>query len=326
MASRFFAYRFRELHPFEVQIMLMNACDLRCVYCRCPHVETNMLTTDQWLAVIRRLGALGTIRLKFQGGEPTLRPDFRELCEEAKAAGMNTAVVSHGLVIASRPELLDYLDEVVISLDSHTPEVNDRLRGIGTYHGAVQAIDTALQRGKRTLVNMVLTSENFADLEAMLEFCEARGVLMNAQPVVYTGRYFGAETQDLALKSDQIREVHLQLVEWKRQGRGLMYSAWTYQKAANWPDHNVITVPSTGVSSCVAGRDYIHIEANGDVLPCMIHGANFSPKNVLEDGLEEAFRHVRRHNCGDCWRVYYNERKAVFGLRPGALLDVLRRG
>jgi MoaA/NifB/PqqE/SkfB family radical SAM enzyme len=116
------------------------------------------------------------------------------------------------------------------------------------------------------------------------------------------------------------------LVEWKRQGRGLLFSTGSYEKAAGWPDPNELTVRSAGESSCMAGKDYIHIEPNGDVHPCGLHGAEFSPKNIIEDGLEEALRHVKRHNCGDCWMPFLNERKAVFSLKPAALREVIRRG
>jgi hypothetical protein len=57
-----------------------------------------------------------------------------------------------------------------------------------------------------------------------------------------------------------------------------------------------------------------------------MHGPPFEPKNVVSDGLEAALRHAQRHHCGDCWSAYLNERKFVFGLRPSALLEVVRRG
>ncbi len=34
----------------------------------------------------------------------------------------------------------------------------------------------------------------------------------------------------------------------------------------------------------------------------------------------------KNHNCWDCWMVYMNERKVVFGLKPKALLEVFKRG
>ncbi len=332
MASRFLAHRFRELHPFEVQASLLNACNLRCLYCRCPEIKTSLMTTEQWKTVIRGLGALGTIRIKFQGGEPTMRQDFRELCAEVQQAGIISAVTTNGLYVVKQPGLLDYLDEIVFSLDSVTPEINDRIRGTGTHAQIVKSIDIACERGLRTYVSMVVSRETLGELEAMLEFCEARGVLFHAQPVIFAWQYFGDAdqhfvdtVQDLALGPEEIRAMNARLAAWKRQGRGMFFSARTYEKATDWPDDGRLTIPSEGESSCMAGKFYVHIEPNGNVHPCGQHEAKLEPKNILKDGLENALHHAQRHNCGDCWTVYLNERKAVFGLRPAALREVIRR-
>ena len=105
-----------------------------------------------------------------------------------------------------------------------------------------------------------------------------------------------------------------------------MFSAEAYEKALDWPDYGTLTRRSDGKSTCMAGTDYIHIEANGDVKPCVQHGGPFEPKNILRDGLEAALRNAQRHECGDCWIAYLNERKMVFGLQPAALLAMARRG
>jgi MoaA/NifB/PqqE/SkfB family radical SAM enzyme len=326
MAARFITHRFREVHPFEVQAVLLNACNLRCVYCLCPDVKTALMTTEQWRDIIRRLGALGTIRIKFQGGEPTMRQDFRQLCAEAKRAGIVTAVTTNGLPVFERPELLDYLDEVIFSFDSVSPEINDRLRGRGSHEKVVKAMGLALGRGLKTYVNMVVTTETLGGLEAMLEFCEARGARLHAQPVNLDWQFGDKEAGHLALSQEQVREMHVRMAQWKRKGRGLMFCANTYQRTAGWPDYGVTATRSVGDSPCMAGKDYIDIQPNGDVHPCGVHKANFTPKNIIRDGLTEALRNARRHDCADCWIVYLNERKAVFSLKPRALLEILRRG
>ena len=325
-ASRFAAHRFRELHPFEVEASLLNACNLRCVYCKCPEIKTTLMTTEQWRTIIHGLRVLGTIRIRFHGGEPTLRPDFRELCAEAQRAGIITGVTTHGLQVADQPALLDYLDEVVISLDSVTPEINDRLRGEGTHAQVVRAIDIACGRRLRTYVNMVVNRENLGELEAMLEFCEARGVCLHMQPVTSYWMYADATARPLELTPEEVQTMHRRLAAWKRQGRPLVFSAQAYEHAATWPDYAVSTTRTVGESSCMAGKSYVHIEPNGDVHPCGHHGDGLRPKNIITDGLEEALRHVQRHHCGDCWTVSLNERKAVFGLQPSALWEVVRRG
>ena len=331
MASRFVTHRLRKIHAFEVQANLLNACNQRCLYCRCPEVKTELMTTKQWRLTIRSLRRWGTLRIKFQGGEPTLRPDFRELCAEAQNLGIITAAVSHGRSIADDPSLLDHLSELVVSWDSPNPETNDMLRGKGAHEGAVRAIDLALDRGIRTYVNMILTRENIEDMEAMLSYCTKRGLKMHAQPVMFDqksvyGRYFDNTVQRLALPDEQIRLAHTRMAEWKRQGRQLIFSALAYQKAADWPDYGISTIQKQGQSPCMAGKFYIHIEPNGDIHPCGLNESDFTPKNIIRDGLEEAMLHARHHNCWDCWMVYMNERKVVFGLKPEALLEIVRRG
>lgn len=326
MAARFAAGRLRELHPFEVQAALLNACNLKCVYCRCPEIRTRLLSTDQWREVIQGLAALGNLRIKFQGGEPTLRPDFAELCAVSQEAGILTAVVTNGFGIAETPALLDHLDEVVVSLDSPRAELNDELRGPRCFEHATRAIDLARQRGVRVFVNMVLTQRNLADLEAMLEFCEARGARLNGQPATFGRIFYDDRARSLALSTVEVVAVHRRLAAWKRDGRAVMFSAGAYEKVLRWPDVDVLTAASDGESSCMAGRDYVHIEPNGDVHPCVMHGAPFEPLNILRDGLEPALRRAQHHECGDCWSAYLNERKLVFGLRPAALLEMARRG
>lgn len=318
-------HKYKKIHPFEVQAQLLNACDLRCVYCRCPEVKTDLLSTDEWREIIDSLGRHGTMRIKFQGGEPTLRSDFKEICTHAKQAGLITATVTHGGRIASRPDLVEHLDELVVSLDSAHADVNDRLRGVGSFQTAVKAIEVGLTSGLRTFVNMTVCKVNLHDVQDMLKFCEGLGVLVNIQPVKFGRDYYDDDARYLSLTHEQIRNLHTQLVEWKKEKRGLLFSARAYQKGISWPDTGVLTVKSRGNSSCMGGKCYIHIEANGDVIPCIQHGATFVPKNIMKDGFVQALKNASQHDCGDCWTAYLTERKLLFGLNPSVLGEMIRR-
>lgn len=323
---RFLRYYPHKVRPYEVAVQLWNSCDQKCIYCRCPEVPTSLMTTEQWCSLLRGLWRMGTIRIKFQGGEPTLRPDFAEICWEAKRLGMITSTVTNGRQIAMNPELLDPLREVVISLDSLRPDVNDFMRGKGAYADAMETIDLALAKGLKTYVNMALCQKNYEDVEAMLTFCESRGMKMNAQPIKFGVEYYDDEARKVALTPGQIKELHLQMMNWKKQGRGLMFSYASFMKALAWHDLSQNTKQSVGYSDCMAGKFYFHIDPDGDVIPCIPHGADFIPKNILRDGLYEALWHTRQHNCGDCWSPYLNERKSLFKLRPAALIEFFKRG
>lgn len=327
LATHYLRHRFRRLHPFEVQAVLLNACNLKCDYCRCPDMPTALMTTTQWREMLGELARAGCLRIKFQGGEPTLRKDFLEITAEAQRVGLITAVVTNGTKIAERPELIEHLHEVVVSLDALTEINHDRYRGAGSHAAAMRTLALARERGRRAYVNMVVHRDTLAELEPMLAFCEAHGYKLNAQAVMFGHEYQDRSAIALGLSDEQERAMYRQLAEWKRAGRALMFAASSYDRTARWADYRVLAVPTPdgSPSSCMAGRYYIHLDANGDVHPCGLHTGAFRPKNLLRDGFEAALLHARRHDCGDCCLAYLNERKAVFGLHPRALIEVIRR-
>jgi MoaA/NifB/PqqE/SkfB family radical SAM enzyme len=316
------------VHPFEVQAVLLNACNLRCSYCKCPELKTSLLTTAQWLDVIAHLGRVGTLRLKWQGGEPTIRKDFDVLCAAVQRAGIRCAVVTNGTQIAADPALLEHVDEVVFSLDSVTPALTDAVRGAGVHAAVLRAIAVAraVEKPPQLFINMVVMRANRGEIESLLRFCEAQGIGLNVQPAVFGLPYYDDAAQPLALSNDETRQMFRALAAWKRAGRPLMFAATTYENAAAWDDYGVLTTASDGASSCVMGSVYVHIEANGDVHPCVQSTARFTPKNLIADGYDAALAHAQRHECGDCYSAYLNERKALFGLRPAAVAEYLRRG
>jgi len=328
-AARFVRHRFQALHPYDVEINLLNACNLRCRYCSCPLRETALLSTEQWVAFLAWLGTVGTIRVRFQGGEPTMRRDFRELSRAVKNMGATCAVTTNGTRIAESPELLDHLDEVVVSVDSADPQYHDRLRGPGGHALALRTMELALERGLRVVATMTMTRENVHELDALLALCEGMGVPLHAQPVLFGHPFFNDEARDLALDDTQEREVHARLAALKRAGRKLLFSAGTYEQVSTWSEsYGVLAVPmeeAAGESPCMAGKFHIHVEANGDVHPCILHRAtSFKPKNLVRDGHEAALTNAQHHDCRDCYTACLVERKRAFSLHPEVVLGVLR--
>jgi MoaA/NifB/PqqE/SkfB family radical SAM enzyme len=191
----------------------------------------------------------------------------------------------------------------------------------------VAAIDLALARRIPVYVNQVVTQENLDEVEPMLEFCESRGIKLNAQPVMRGVEFYDndAIATRLMLSHESTTILFGRLAAWRRAGRSVLFSAETYQQSGEWNDYSKMTEASEGESTCMAGRYYVHIGANGDIRPCIQHGQPFTPMNLLRDGLEAALEHAQHHSCGNCYTVYLNERKSLFSLRPAALLGTLRR-
>lgn len=84
------------LAPRQVSIALTNTCDLLCSHCYAPKhkakLDFSLLTS--WLHTLDLNGCVG---VGFGGGEPTLYPEFAELCEyTANETGLAVTMTTHG--------------------------------------------------------------------------------------------------------------------------------------------------------------------------------------------------------------------------------------
>lgn len=326
MAWHFARHRFTAVHPLEVQAQLLNGCNLRCAYCKCPEIPTEILTVPQWVEIVRGLAKFGTRRFKVQGGEPTLFKGMAEICATAQSHGMRTAATTNGYGVVKNPSLLDCLDEIVVSIDALTPELHDRYRGSGSHAVAMEAANLAAARNRKVYINMIVHRDTQDELEPLLEYCERRGFRLNAQAVQFSTHYQDQTALHIGLDQEEESRLYHQLAGMRRRGRLLMFSADTYDKTSTWPDYRARARAFESRSACMAGNFYVHIEPNGNVHPCNFHVGSFVPRNIVTDGLEAALHHARFHNCADCGVVHLEERKRLFSFKPGAILQLIRRG
>ena len=117
---------------------LTYACNLACVHCLSSSGKRDPreLTTAQCKDIIDELERMQVFYVNIGGGEPTVRPDFWELVDYATAHHVGVKFSTNGVRItpevAARLAASDYVD-VQISLDGATAEVNDAVRGQGSF-------------------------------------------------------------------------------------------------------------------------------------------------------------------------------------------------
>src|SRR5437870_1454876 len=103
------------------------------------------------------------------GGEPTVRKDFWELVEYATAHRVGVKFSTNGSRItperAAWLAASDYVD-VQVSLDGATAEVNDAVRGAGSYATAITAMQRLHAAGMEGFkLSVVVTRENAGQLD-----------------------------------------------------------------------------------------------------------------------------------------------------------------
>src|SRR4051812_25352740 len=133
---------------------LTYACNLACVHCLSSsgRRDPRELTTAEAKAVIDELERMQVFYVNIGGGEPTIRGDFWELVDYATAHHVGVKFSTNGsritAAVAEKLASSDYVD-VQISLDGATAEVNDAVRGDGSYATAINAMEHLAVAGFR---------------------------------------------------------------------------------------------------------------------------------------------------------------------------------
>lgn len=162
------------ISPRQVSIALTNVCDLHCAYCYAPKHKAS-LHTDQVLGWLKELDAEGGLGVGFGGGEPTLHPDFVDICK--RAAGETQLAVTfttHGHRLT--PQLVERLKGAI-----HFARIS--VDGVGrTYEEQRGKQFSSLLRGMESIaslspfgLNVVVNQRTVEELDAMSELAQKVG-------------------------------------------------------------------------------------------------------------------------------------------------------
>ncbi len=168
-----------------------SRCNLRCAHCAVsdvyhrPQATVWEVSYEEGLVILERLRQAGYQHLMFLGGEPLLRRDIVDLVATARRMGFSQLVlVTNGTCLT--PQLADGLldaglDELVVSLDGATAQINDRVRGQGSYARAMEGLET-LRRQRptgshlRIVVQLTLSRLNLHEATMMVDLAGQMGL------------------------------------------------------------------------------------------------------------------------------------------------------
>lgn len=280
---------------------LTYACNLSCVHCLSAsgRRDPRELSTAECRAIIDDLERMQVFYVNIGGGEPTVRPDFFELVDYAVDHHVGVKFSTNGVkispAVAKRLAGNDYLD-VQISLDGATAEVNDAVRGRGSYAMALKAMRNLADAGMANFkISVVMTRENVPQLDAFKALADSYGAQLRITRLRPSGR--GADVWDqLHPTAGQQREIYDWLVA---HGDGVLTGDSFFHLSA-------FGEALPGLNLCGAGRVVCLIDPVGDVYACpfAIHDA-FLAGNVRGDGgfptvwtESELFADLRRPQTG----------------------------
>ncbi len=143
-------------------------CNIECIDCYIESSPTNdrlvYLTLDEMKAYLDEIerDGLNTREIAFTGGEPFMNPDMNAMAGEALSRGYEVLILTNAMRPMMRPRvqeplaalIAEYGDKLTlrISLDHHSAEAHDRLRGKDAFIRTLEGMRWLKSKGARLAV------------------------------------------------------------------------------------------------------------------------------------------------------------------------------
>ncbi len=287
--------------PLQADIVVTGECHCQCWHCFRSKYESKDMSLAKIKECIESLYKMGTASVGITGGEPMLRNDIIDIIRSIPD-GMEGVLFTTGHKIddefASKIKDTN-LTRCIISLDHFDEEVACRLRNnSNAFRDALQAIKILTENNIYTAVTVCVTNEllkpgyleKYFELVEKLNVQEVRVVLPIPQGNLEgsaVGRFYGKAMGIVKqLKKDHASNEKFPIIV------------------------NFCEFESIDYLGCGAGSNYISINNDGQVTPCVAVPLAFG--NVYEDSLENIY-----YNMGEC---FPKSGCVCFGIASGSVI------
>ena len=262
--------------PWAILLDPTSACNLRCTGCWAAEYGHNQsLSLETIDSIVRQGKELGTYMYIYTGGEPMVRKaDLIRLCE--MHPDCEFLAFTNGTLIDEDfcREMLRVKNFVpAISLEGFE-QANDGRRGAGTFEKVRKAMALLKEHKLPFGISTCYTSANYNDIssEAYFDMIVEAGALF-----VWFFHYMpvGNDAAPELLPTPEQRTAVYERIRRYRQTKPIF--SMDFQNDAEY------------VGGCIAGgRNYLHINAAGDVEPCVF--IHYSNANIHDTSLLDALK------------------------------------
>lgn len=285
--------------PLKITQYLTYKCNLKCGFCGRRLNKSEEMTTSEIKKSIREFRKLGTKFWSFNGGEPLLKKDIRQLIEYVKKQGMKCSIVTNSWLLPEKIKEIKNIDMVIISMDG-PEEIHDKERGKGSYKRVIESLELLKKNNVRVMINTVITKYNIEYLENILNIVDKYDCEWELQPVSCHRADEEKNASEFFPEKSEMKKA----VNWikKKKKKGF--------KIANSNEYlDQMTNPISEKPACWAGRVTFVISPDGKVLPCAEFLAESNRfKSFLVSGARKAIDQIpNMKDCRDCSFSCYME-------------------
>lgn len=287
--------------PIQADIAITGDCHCNCWHCFRNKHGIQQLNVSELQVCFEDLKKLGTCTVGLTGGEPMLHPQIKEIISsipETMEGQLYTT--GHGI----DKEFVAFLNEskvtrCIISLDHYDAEKANRLRQYETaFTDAMKALEALYDSNIYTAITVCITEQLLAEGELEKYFSFASQLPINEIRIVLPIPQGKLEGKDVrTVYANAIRKIKI----FKKENALSQYTPTVL---------NFCEFESSSYIGCSAGANYISINNDGHVLPCVAVPLAFG--NTKKKSLIEIF--------SDMERYFHNSGRVCYGKRIGRIM------
>ncbi|MFC1948421.1 radical SAM protein [Chloroflexota bacterium] len=270
----------RENLPLNGGIDITNRCNLRCVHCYIRDTYcSEELSYQELCSIMDQVADAGCLWFTITGGEPLIRPDFRDIYTYAKKKGFFINLFSNGTLLT--PSLIDFLAEqppfvIEITLYGMTSETYERVTDVpGSFNRCINGIELALKRNLPVKLKTMLLTINSHELQDMKQYAKKLGVSFVYDPLINNKIDGSQEPKQYRLTPEEIVSAELQDPELSVK----LLKEFNRLYGIKGLRDNIYT--------CGAGKGHFHITSDGKLNVCTMSRVPSYDLRIgnLKDGL-----------------------------------------
>jgi MoaA/NifB/PqqE/SkfB family radical SAM enzyme len=253
--------------PISGSLELTFRCNNNCIHCYCniPANDRAEISKELDTFMIKRLldqiADEGCLWLMITGGEPFLRPDFKDIYFYAKKKGMLIILFTNGTLIDEK--MADFLAEwmpysIEITLYGASEKTyEDVTRVHGSYGKCIKGIELLLERKIPLELKTMAIRQNVHELSSMKKYAEDFGLKFRFDPIINARLDMCKNPQSTRIDVEDV--IRLDLEDEKR------LKEWE-EFSSKFIGHNC----SDKVYNCGAGLNSFHIDPYGNLNICIM--------------------------------------------------------
>lgn len=307
--SRLFNIR----RPLFITFCITYRCNASCDYCHRKQMMGNELESEELFRIVKKIIKAGVKRLTLTGGEPLLREELPQISRMLKNAGVYHSINTNGSLVPEKINDLKNANLITLSLDG-SPEINDSLRGDGSFDRVMRAIDSMIENKIRFSITTVITEKNSSreNIDFLLDLAEKKGSMINFQTYYSLPQKKG--------------EFHMNQEVMRKTIKYLMYRKKIGSPVGNsYGGLRALLNPALFKRRCIAGRIFARIEPDGRLINCS-KAQNPVSFSLLDHDLTEAFHRLSdRIKCCGCTCYGAVELNCVYSMDLSSLYNAMIR-